>query len=266
MALLRSASRTRSPLKDKPLRLPGQSVAEERDSYLENSVGQPAMLALMMVLLAALEWWRWYTDMKPSPLVFTIAAGLALTYAVVRIWRALPRLRRLRQGLEGERAVGQFLERLRERGYVVFHDVVGAGFNVDHVLIGPKGVVTVETKTWAKPLTGQAKIVFDGETIRVGRALPDRDPVAQARAQASWIGSILAESTGQRIEVRAVVVFPGWFIETPKGAFKDVWVLEPKALPGFLDKEQVRLSRESVKLASFHLSRYIRGAERDRAS
>lgn len=38
--------------------------------------------------------------------------------------------------MEGERAVGQFLEQLREQGFHVFHDVVGTGFNVDHVLVG----------------------------------------------------------------------------------------------------------------------------------
>jgi hypothetical protein len=56
-------------------------------------------------------------------------------------------MRTLRQGIEGEKAVGQFLERLREQRYQVFHDLVGDGFNVDHVLIGPAGVFTIETKT-----------------------------------------------------------------------------------------------------------------------
>jgi len=38
-------------------------------------------------------------------------------------------------------------------------------------------------------------------------------------------------------------------------------VLEPKALPAFLDHEPVILTAEDVKLASFHLSRFIRVKE-----
>ena len=79
----------------------------------------------------------------------------------------------------------------------MFHDVVGAGFNVDHVLIGPAGIFTVETKTWSKPLKGSPEIVYDGQTIRVGQHSPDRDPIAQAKAQAGWLRTLLLESTGR---------------------------------------------------------------------
>jgi len=61
-------------------------------------------------------------------------------------------------------------------------DVVGDGFNVDHVLIGPAGVFTVETKTHSKP-RGDARVVFDGEAIQVAGMEPDRDPVVQARGR-----------------------------------------------------------------------------------
>jgi hypothetical protein len=256
---------TRSPLKDKPLRLPGQSIAEERDELVEDAVGQPLTFAVFIIVLAGLEWWRFYSDMKPNPVLFTGAAVLVILYAAFRVWRVLPRLRSLRQGLEGERAVGQFLESVREQGFRVFHDIVGDGFNVDHVLIGPAGVFTVETKTWSKPRAGRAEIIYDGERLRVGVRDPDRNPLVQAKAQAAWIRSLLAESTGRRFDVRPTVVFPGWFINHSPGAMKDVWVLEPKALPAFLEKEPVRLTAEEVNLASFHLSRAVRAEQRRRS-
>lgn len=256
-----SKNPNRSPLKDKPLRLPGQSVDEERERVVENNVAQPMMLALFMILMALLEWWRIYTDMKPNPIIFSIAAVGAIAYAAIRIWRSVPALRNLRQALEGERAVGQFLERLRESGYQVFHDVVGTGFNVDHVLIGPAGVFTVETKTWSKPVRGSAKVVFDGKSLTVAGASPERDPVVQGKAQASWVRSLLNESTGRQFSVRPVIVFPGWYIENAHGGFQDVWVLEPKALPTFLSNEQRRMTPEDIKLASYHLSRLIRASQ-----
>lgn len=255
------ADETRSPIKAKPLRLPGQSIAEERENLVEDAVGQPLMLALFFVLIAGLEWWRFYKDMKPNPVLFTGAAILVIIYAVFRIWRVRPKLRNLRQALEGERVVGQFLERLREQGFKVFHDVVGDGFNIDHVLIGPSGVFTIETKTWSKPRSGNAEINYDGERVLIGRLEPDRNPLVQARAQSAWLKSLLAESTGKKFEVRPTVVFPGWFINHTPGAMKDVWVLEPKALPAFLENEPTRLSQEEINMASFHLSRAIRAGE-----
>ena len=171
----------------------------------------------------------------------------------------------MRQGIEGEKAVGQFLERLREQGYQVFHDLVGEGFNVDHVLIGPAGVFTIETKTWSKPQRGDARIVYDGSTLTVAGREPDRDPLVQAKAQANWLRGLLFESTGRRMEVQPVVVFPGWFVEAASGAQRAVWVMEPKGLPAFLKNEPLRLPAEDVKLAAYHLARHVRGGERERS-
>jgi len=257
-------AKSRSPIKDKPLRLPGQSVAEERKELWDDAVGAPFLLAMFMVVLAALEWYRLYTGMKPSPIVFSAFALLTVFYAAYRISRALPRLRHLHQALEGEKAVGQYLEGLRAAGFHVFHDVIGDGFNVDRVLVGPAGVFTVETKTWSKPVAGSPQILFDGEAIKMGDLSPERDPIIQAKAQANWLRSLLQESTGRRFDVHPVVVFPGWFVKAPPGGHKDVWVLEPKALPSFLEHEPSRLELEDVKLASFHLSRLIRSSEKTR--
>ena len=60
--------------------------------------------------------------------------------------------------------------------------------------------------------------------------------------------------------MRPVIVFPGWFIEQAEGSKREVWVLNPKALPDFIGHEPRKLSDEDVRLASFHLSRFIRAA------
>jgi hypothetical protein len=131
------SSKERSRLKDKPLRLQGQSLEEERRKLFEDKLETPALMALAFVAMAWIEWWRYVTDQPPRPLIFASVAFLAVAFFVWRAWRPWPRFRALKQGMEGERAVGQYLERLHERGYPVFHDVIGNGFNVDHVLIGP---------------------------------------------------------------------------------------------------------------------------------
>ncbi len=142
----------------------------------------------------------------------------------------------------------------------MFHDVIGGAFNVDHVLIGPAGIFTVETKTHSKPI-GDARIVFDGEAIRIGGFELDRDPVIQAKAQASWLRELLTESTGRKFDVKSAIVFSGWFVDYTGPKERTVWVLNPKALPSFLDHEPARLSLEDIKLTTFHLSRFVRTNE-----
>lgn len=257
-------SAPRSPIKDKPLRQAGQSLEEERRATWEDKIEPYAISALLFVVLAALEWWRWYSDARLSPVLFSVVAVAAVAIASWKVWRNKPRMKALRQGAEGEKAVGQFLERMREHEYQVFHDVIGPGFNVDHILIGRAGIFTIETKTWSKPQKGDARIVFrDGKLLAAGNE-PERDPIAQARAQAQWVASLLKESTGKVLKAMPVVVFPGWFVEQSSDRPVDVWVLEPKALPAFIENEPSRLMAADVKLASFHLSRFIRSVERTR--
>lgn len=247
----------RSPLKGPPLRYPGQSVDERRAEIIDK-LQMPVFIAAALLAVALMEVYATLTG-KRSPLwAYVIGAVAAGAFAAMRIYLAIPTLRALRQARDGERVVGQFLDILREQGYRVFHDVVGTGFNVDHILIGPGGIYTVETKTWSKPAKGAPKVWFDGEEINVDGTHVDRDPVVQARAQAKWIKDLLSESTGRVFPVRPVILFPGWFVEPARGAYKEMWVLNPKALPEFLKNEKVLLAPEDVKLASYHLSRFIR--------
>lgn len=247
----------RSPLKDRPLRNPGQSVDNQLMGVLLDKFLFPGLVAVMVVALAAHEWWRHLFPQPPTPWFSSVLAALIVIWAGWRIYRSWPEVTQLRLARNGEMVVGQYLERLRERGYQVFHDVLGSGFNVDHVLIGPAGIFTIETKTFSKR-SSEARVYFDGEKILVDGIAPDRDPVVQCRAQCGWLRSLLEESTGRKLPVRGVILFPGWYVENPKGAQRETWVLEPKALPSFLEQEGEKLKPEDVKLASFHLSRFVR--------
>jgi hypothetical protein len=141
--MLFETEKSRSPLKDKSLRVPGQSVDEARLALVERMYELPAIASIVFVIVAFLEWMDHFLNIPPKPGIWTIAALVSLGFTVWRFVRMRPLVKALRQAHEGERAVGQFLERLRERGYTVFHDLIGSGFNVDHVLIGPAGVFTI---------------------------------------------------------------------------------------------------------------------------
>lgn len=259
-----SGRSVRSPLKGKPLRLPGQSVEERRRKLLEDRIETPMLLAAVLVPVAGIEWYRSFTELPYLPKHFTAAAVLALLFAAWRFFRLRPKLKALRQAADGEKAVGQFLEDLRAHGYKVFHDIVGDGFNLDHVVIGRAGVFAVETKTWSKPHRGDATIRFDGARLTVGDWKPDERVVIQARAQAGWLRELLHASTGRVFVVRSVVLFPGWFVEQVGASTRELWVLNPKALPSFLEREEGVLSEPNVRLAAYHLSRFIRAKEREK--
>ena len=242
--------------------MPGQSLEEERAAIWDDKLEGPLLATSLLVALALMEWLKSWTNAPPLPWLYTAMALPAGGFAFYRISVYRPKLRTLRLGIDGEKVVGQYLERLRVQGYHVFHDIVGPDFNVDHVLVGPAGVFTIETKTRSKPAHGDARVTGDAQGLLVNGKRPDRDPVVQARAQSSFIYRQLKESTGKAFTTRPVIVFPGWFIDVSAQRHSNLWVLEPKALPSFLDREPVVLDPSAVAMASFHLSRLIRSGER----
>jgi hypothetical protein len=118
-------------------------------------------------------------------------------------------------------------------------------------------VYAIETRTLSKPWP-KATVTVEGNSLRVAGHIPDRDPIKQVTSAARWLECLLEQSTGKRFAVRGVVVFPGWFVEQ-RSARGAVWVLEPKALPAFIEREPLSVSPEDLALAAFHLSRYVRG-------
>jgi hypothetical protein len=254
---------SRSPLKAKPLRLPGQSVQDAIDDVLWNEISPHISIALVTTIVASLEWLAVFRHLPRQPWTYSGIAVVAIACAAVKCWRVRIRLRQLKLGRDGERVVGQYLERLRADGADVFHDVPGERFNIDHVILSVHGFYAVETKAWSKSKRGEARISLtdDGTLLRNGLR-PDRDPVAQAQGGARWLSQLLEETTGKRFPVRGVVLFPGWFVEPMNNAWRmspdRPWVLEPKALPGFIGNEPKRIADTDVKLAAYHLSRYVR--------
>jgi hypothetical protein len=161
--------------------------------------------------------------------------------------------------LTGERAVGQFLEeKLRPLGYHILNDLPGDGFNLDHVIIGPTGIYCVETKTRSKPAKGTASIKYDGENITVDGFPPDRNPVVQVKAGARWLYELLESSTGKKFFIKPIVLFPGWYVDN-LNLNAEVWVLNDKALPTFIQNRPGTLTPEDINMVVFHLKRYVIG-------
>jgi hypothetical protein len=252
----------KSPLKDPPLRNPGQSLDEEIHRVIEDQADPYITAVLALWAIAFIEWVGAWRALPRQPLLFACLALAGTIWLVWHVIRLRRHVRRLKQGRDGERVVGQFLDGLREAGARIFHDVPGDGFNLDHVVISTRGIYVVETKTISKP-DPKAKVVFDGQHVTVAGFQPDRDPVTQATAEANWMRRLLEMSTGRSFPVRGVVVYPGWWVEQAnKGGPRETWVLEPKALPAFIEHAPAVIAPEDVALAAYNLSRHVQGETR----
>jgi hypothetical protein len=252
----------KSPLKAKPLRYVGQSLDEEIDQLINEDAIPYLLVCFLLVYFAAYEWWRFYKNPEPSPILTTSIAILFIIYSFYKIKKILNRVKSLKLGRDGERAVGQYLEGLRENGHRVFHDLLGENFNIDHIVISQKGIFLIETKTYSKPIKGESKIFFDGKKLSIQNAGIHTKPITQVLAASKWLNKILLSTTGKNFPVKPVILFPGWFVTSSENGKKSgIWVLEPKALPKYIENQSVSLSQEDMMLASYHISRYIRTKE-----
>jgi hypothetical protein len=248
---------TKSPLKEPLLRLPGQSIDEQIDLLLNEKLLSYLMCVLVFFLLASLSWIQALSQSPLHPWLMSVVAVPVIAYCAFRLQQTVKQLKQLKLGRDGERAVAEQLDVLKGQGAIVFHDLVGDGFNVDHVILSSRGVFVVETKTRSKPAKGSSFVTFDGKTLLVNGFEAERNPVTQAQANARWLAEMLRASTGKEFPIRPVVLFPGWFVEpSPKGS--SVWVLNPQALPSFIQHEPTRINESDLHMAAYHLARYIR--------
>ena len=244
-----------SPLKGRPLRQAGQSVQEAINELIDEKLVNYILAPTLFAMVAAWNWYLWYHPRIPNPLYLTvIATGLAV-YAAFRLRRVFATLRALKLGRDGERAVGEYLERLRANGCSIFHDINAGDFNIDHVVLSEKGIFVIETKTFSKP-NGAAKVHSDGAQLYVDGLGDQSRIIDQVMGNAKWVTEMLKLSTGRDYFTKPVIVFPGWYVQG--GLHTDHWVISPKALPRLLESEKQRLQSEAVHMAAYHLSRYIR--------
>ncbi|MEW6377662.1 MAG: nuclease-related domain-containing protein [Thermodesulfobacteriota bacterium] len=250
-------STSKSPLKEPLLRLPGQSMDEQINCLLNEKQFNYALFAFGFFLLAMGAWIQVFTHSQLNPWLLVAVAIVVIVYCAFAFRQTAKEVRRLKLGRDGERAVAEQLDVVKKEGAIVFHDLIGDGFNLDHVVLSSRGVFVVETKTHTKPIKGSPSVTFDGKTLLINGLEPERDPVSQAEGNARWLAQMLRATTGKDFAVRPVVLFPGWFVKPfPKGS--SVWVLNPQALPSFIQHEPTQISESDLHLAAYHLARYIR--------
>jgi len=162
-------------------------------------------------------------------------ALLVTMFAISRY--VLPLVDRRDRGASAEEHVGSLLDELPREEWHVIHDAsVGHG-NVDHILIGPAGVYTVETKSHPGPVpVGRVH----GATIR------------QAHAQRDSIERV----TGMAVE--PLLVYSRAWVDRPLARRKGVRVLPARMLVGHVSKRAATLSPSDVATAHARLAHALR--------
>ena len=177
------------------------------------------VIILPLIIYSALISYSYFMTAKPSEPVLWIASisGTAIiAYFALALVRLLSRRRSIRLGYEDDLAVGQELNQFMRHGYRVYHDFPTDTFNIDHLVVGSKGVFTVETMTHANNAARKGSqeptVTYDGRML-IYADKSDFETIEQAELQADWLSKWLGAATGEPIAVRAIVALPGWVVK-----------------------------------------------------
>lgn len=250
-----NSNKRRSPLQDKQLRRPGQSLEPEIEKLRLNIIIY-LIITSFFIIFAFYAWWLWYINLPPQPIVASTLAVIIAVYSSVKIRKLFKQLRNHQQGQLGEREVGQIINPLIAKGYTIFHDVTGGKFNIDHVVLSPRGIFAIETKTYSKPSRGIPEVRFDGNNVTLTGHPPDAAPVDEAVRHARWLRGILGkDSKGKLFKVKPVIVFLNWYYRDT-GHNKDIWVLNPLMLEVQIAREPISLTEFDIEIAKVRLEPY----------
>ncbi len=162
--------------------------------------------------------------------LFAELALLASMFVISRY--VLPLVARRDRGAAAEEHVGSLLSALNPSDWHVIHDASLGHGNVDHILIGPPGAFTVETKSHPGP-------------VRVGRV--HGSTIRQAQAQRNAI----EKATG--LSVEPMLVFSRAWVDRPLARRKGVRVLPARMLIGHLSKRSTKLTQVEIDEAAERL-------------
>jgi hypothetical protein len=149
---------------------------------------------------------------------------IAVCVAIDRF--AVPGIERRDRGATGEEYVGKILDGLAGDGWRVVHDLDTGRGNIDHVLVGPGGVFTVETKSHG------GKISAD----RIEEAW-----LKQAYAQAKHVEALL----GARVS--PLLVFSRAYLSRPVIRRRGVTALPARMVAGHLARYTPSLAPGEVE-------------------
>jgi uncharacterized membrane protein YhaH (DUF805 family) len=157
--------------------------------------------ALGAIYLTARPWLPARVSLvKAAPVVAVLASLVLALFEPLRRWSD-----RAERGGDAEHTVGSALKAL-PADYHVIHDLAFEGFNIDHVVIGPTGIFTVETKSHrGRVRAHQHTLILNGQ--------PANAFLDQTWRCAYAVRDLLQRTTGTVYPIRPILCFPNAYIE-----------------------------------------------------
>ena len=139
-----------------------------------------------------------------------------------------------KQGAVAEESVGGLLEEL-PNNYFVINDFVTKKGTTDYIVVGPKGILTIETKSHKGVVTNNEEKLFrDGHPF-------EKDFIKQAWAQSYFVRDLLAEKGVCVLRPQPVIVFTDADVQV-KERIRGVHIIGIKDLHAFMEGLPVWMS------------------------
>jgi len=178
-------------------------------SYLKNQVrknlAKAALSAILFVAVFALLIYRILSTLQIG--VLEEVGLIFLVVPLIAFYFYLRRYHIYSGGWQGEKQVANLLSSKLSDDYYLLNDLYlrGGGGDIDHVVLGPKGVFVLETKNWS------GSISCNGDSWqRVGKRNFQGSPSQQVKRNVAKIKQIIDNSPNLRslgIWVEGIVVF-----------------------------------------------------------
>ena len=149
--------------------------------------------------------------------------------------RAIPWI----QGAVAEESVGGLLAAL-PKNYFVMNDFVTKKGTIDYIVVGPKGILTIGTKSHNGVVTNNGeKLLSDGHPF-------EKDFIKQAWAQSYLVSDLLAEKGVCALKPQPVIVFTDADVQVEERVGR-VQIIGIKDLHAFLERLPVWMSERLSK-------------------
>ncbi|MGB7631144.1 MAG: nuclease-related domain-containing protein [Candidatus Deferrimicrobium sp.] len=144
-----------------------------------------------------------------------------------------------KQGAVAEESVDGLLEAL-PNNYFVINDFVTKKGTTDYIVVGPKGILTIETKSHKGVVTNHGeKLMLDGQPF-------EKDYIKQAWGQSYLVRDLLAGKGVCSLRTQPVIVFTDAVVQV-KERVRGVQVIAKKDLHAFLEGLPVWMSERLSK-------------------
>jgi hypothetical protein len=203
------------------LRSPGESTLNRIDRATSELLTFGIAVAVVPLILLLTYLAYVYIARRPQgglEIAYLICLSVGfLLYGGNKLRRLSLKKKRLRKIYAGLQSVALEINTLLLAGHHVYHDFPSGRFYIDHIIVGPTGVFTLQSRIPSGFLRTPAP--HDRRVRVVGNELitdktTDTRTIPNTVLHASWLANWLLTDTGEAVRVQPLLTLPGWAVET----------------------------------------------------